>query len=259
MLKSRVLLKNIITETLSENINLSQILNTKKKFIIVRHGESIWNKSSMFTGWADIPLTDNGKQEAFNMGRTVKSKIGLLPNVIFSSVLKRSLDTANIIKQELDMISDEPINILTSWRLNERHYGRLEGTPRQNLRDQFGDKFVKMVRSDYYIKPPIIKDIKSPIYPVYRNCYIQNLLNGESKEDVLKRLLPYYENDILHTFQEKKFPLIVAHKHTIRVLMKYLLDMDDEEFLNYSLPSKTMILVCLDNHYKYTNHFEIKY
>jgi 2,3-bisphosphoglycerate-dependent phosphoglycerate mutase len=123
---------------LFHDFKLSNILTFKNKFLITRHGESIWNKSSNFTGWTDIPLTNHGKQQAIDMTNVMISKTGLIPNLIFSSVLKRSLDTSTIIKQELDKFTNNNINIKTSWRLNERHYGRLEGTSRQDFRDKYG-------------------------------------------------------------------------------------------------------------------------
>jgi bisphosphoglycerate-dependent phosphoglycerate mutase len=108
------------------------------------------------------------------------------------------------------------------------------------------------------MKPPIIKNYNYDLsYPVYRNCYFKKIKNGESKENVLERLLPYYENDILYTFTENKFPLIVTHKHTARVLMKYLLKMKDEEFENYQLPDKKILLINLDENLIYKNHSEL--
>ena len=186
-----------------------------KKFIVVRHGESIWNQDSKFTGWTNIPLTDNGKKEASIIAKTLQNN-NLLPTIIFSSVMDRSIDTSNIIKRELKNI-DMPIH--TSWRLNERHYGTLEGIPRKYVRDLYGDKFTKLLRSCFHIKPPIIKNHNYiNEYPIYRNCYFEKIKNGESNENVLERLLPYYENDILYTLTENHLPLIVTHKHTTRVL-----------------------------------------
>ena len=107
------------------------------------------------------------------------------------------------------------------------------------------------------MKPPIVKNYPhSQVYPVYRNCYFNKIKNGESKENVLERLLPYYENDILYTLTENKFPLIVTHKHTARVLMKHLLKMKDEEFENYQLPEK-ILLVHLDENLTYSSHSEL--
>ena len=184
-------------------------------------------------------------------------KYELKPNIIFTSVLDRSIDTSNIIKKELN---DTDVQIHTSWRLNEKHYGTLEGIPRKYVRDKYGDLFTKLMRSDFTMRPPIVKDYNyNNMYPVYKNCYLKKVKNGESKENVLKRLIPYYENDILYTLSENKFPLIVTHKHTARVLMKHLLKIKDEEFEHYELPSKKIFLIHLKNNLDYDNHFEIDY
>ena len=230
----------------------------KKRFLMVRHGESIWNQDSKFTGWTNIPLTENGRREALNIANVLK-KNDLMPTIIFSSVLNRCIDTSNIIKKEFD----KNIEIHTSWRLNERHYGTLEGIPRNYIRKIYGDKYTQILRCNYNIKPPVIKNFEnnniSNPYSTYKNCYLEKVKNGESKENVLERLLPYYENDILYTINDNNFPLIVTHKHSARVLMKYLLKINDDEFENYELPSKKIIIVDLDDNLKYEKHDEIPY
>ena len=233
----------------------------KKRFLLVRHGESIWNQDSKFTGWTNIPLTENGKIEAFNIASILK-KNNLIPNIIFSSVLNRAIDTSNIIKKELN----KNIEIHTSWRLNERHYGTLEGIPRTYIRKIYGDKYTQILRNNFNIKPPILKsfEINNNLsnlnsYSIYKNCYLEKVKNGESKENVLERLLPYYENDILYTINENNLPLIVTHKHSARVLMKHLLKINDEEFENYELPNKKILSVDLDNNLNYIKHDELSY
>jgi 2,3-bisphosphoglycerate-dependent phosphoglycerate mutase len=216
------------------------------RILLARHGESIWNQDSKFTGWTNIPLTDRGKKEAEQMALTMKKHI--TPTIIFSSVLQRSIDTSQIIQKTLG--GDIPIH--TSWRLNEKHYGTLEGVPRNYIRYLYGDKFTEIMRSHYTMKPPIIKP--SPeTYPVYKNCYFETIKHGESKENVLQRFLPYYENDILYTLKEKKVPLIMTHKHTARVLMKHLMNLNDAEFEQFELP-KQMILIHLNEQFKYLHH-----
>jgi len=232
--------------------------NIKYKFLIVRHGESIWNKSSKFTGWTNIPLTEYGKQESQHIGRSLIMH-NLIPNIMFTSVLDRAINTANIIKKELN----DDMMIHTTWRLNEKHYGTIEGIPRQLIRSNYGDMFTDLIRNDFYTKPPIVNDFdhlkNATKYPVYRNCYIEKLQFGESKQNVLERLLPYYENDILYTLSEHKFPLIVTHKHCARVLMKHLLNISDVNFRNYKLPEKKILLVCLQENLDYDKHFELEY
>lgn len=237
----------------------------KNKFLMIRHGESVWNLDSKFTGWTNIPLTEKGRREAELIAKSLWAN-HLIPNIIFTSVLDRTIETCNIIKKKLAILvkpvsNSEGIPIHTSWRLNEKHYGTLEGVPRQFIREKFGDAFTKMMRSDYYMKPPFIKDyqVNGETYPVYRNCYFETIKNGESKENVLQRLLPYYENDILYTLSEGKLPLIVTHKHTARVLMKYLLKLNDQDFQHYELPSKKIFLFYLDDGLNYVYHNEFNY
>ena len=122
-----------------------------------------------------------------------------------------------------------------------------------------------MMRGNFSMKPPILEknelgkiDIVG-VYPIYRNCYFEKIKNGESKENVLNRLLPYFENDICYTFNENKFPLIVTHKHCARVLMKHLLNMDEQEFENFELPSKKILCIELEDDLKYRTHTYLSY
>jgi len=227
-----------------------------RRIIIARHGESIWNQDSKFTGWTNIPLTDKGRLEAKKMASVLKP---YKPSIIFTSVLQRSIETSTIIQKNLQN-NQLDIPIHTSWRLNEKHYGTLEGIPRKYIRDVYGDVFTQMMRSNFTMKPPVLKNIaleKVSNYPIYRNCYLDSIKNGESKENVLTRLLPYYENDILYTLSEGHTPLILTHKHTARVLMKHLLQMNDETFENYELPNKIIVINLLD--LKYYSCEEIDY
>lgn len=239
---------------------LKEIKNTKK-LLIVRHGQSIWNHDSKFTGWTNIPLTENGKNEATLIGKSLV-KNNLQPNIIFSSVLNRAIETSKLIKKEL---THEGIDIHTTWRLNEKHYGMLEGIPRQFIRNIYGDKFTQIMRGNFSMKPPKLsnnelKEINvNNEYSIYRNCYFEKIKNGESKENVLNRLLPYFENDICYTFNENKFPLIVTHKHCARVLMKHLLNIDDYEFENYEIPSKKILYLELNDDLTYKSHSYYSY
>jgi 2,3-bisphosphoglycerate-dependent phosphoglycerate mutase len=220
------------------------------RIIIARHGESIWNQDSKFTGWTNIPLTNKGRLEAKKMAVVLKP---YSPSIIFTSVLQRSIETSTIIQKQLN----HEIPIHTSWRLNEKHYGTLEGVPRKYIRDMYGDLFTQMMRSNFTMKPPILKTVNEIQYPVYKNCYLESIKHGESKENVLTRLLPYYENDILYTLSEGHTPLILTHKHTARVLMKHLLQMNDEVFENYELPNKILVVNLKD--LKYDSHEELEY
>lgn len=243
-----------------------KILNNRLKFVMVRHGESVWNQDSKFTGWTNIPLTDNGRSEAKDIANVlIENKI--IPKIIFTSGLKRAIETSNIIHNEIKNNVEDEIFIHTSWRLNEKHYGNLEGVPRQLIRDDYGEKFTKMMRKNFYMKPPLIdnykyrieRDIRINKYQEFKNCYFDTIKNGESKEDVLNRLLPYFQNDILYTLNPNRIPLIVTHKHCVRVLMKHLLKLDDKSFEDYELPNKTIMTIYLNNNMDYLHHKELKY
>jgi 2,3-bisphosphoglycerate-dependent phosphoglycerate mutase len=229
-------------------------MNSKciRKVILIRHAQSIWNHDSKFTGWTNIPLTDIGRKEAKHIASTLID-YNIRPNIYFSSVLDRSIETAKIIKKFI-MKSD---NLYTSWRLNEKHYGTLEGIPRQYIRDEYGDKFTNMMRNNFYMKPPVLTIPEySNKYQVFKNCYYNSIKHGESKENVLQRLLPYFQNDILYTLSENKLPIVVTHKHCIRVLMKHYLKLNEEEFEEYKIPDKSILIVYFRNDFEY-NHYEL--
>tara|TARA_Y100001970_G_C14229583_1_gene857782 strand:+ start:1642 stop:2373 length:732 start_codon:yes stop_codon:yes gene_type:complete len=232
-----------------------------RKFLLVRHGQSIWNHDSKFTGWTNIPLTKKGKQEALKISNAIIEN-NLRPNIIFSSVLDRSIETSNIIKENIKQDEKRDLNIHTTWRLNEKHYGTLEGIPRQHIRDLFGKKFTKKMRSNYTMFPPIIKEYYDDSinnYDIYKNCYYETIKLGESKEKVYERTIPYYENEILNAIKSGKYPLIVTHKHTARVIMKYLLNISDTNFENYNLPEKQIFNVVLDENYKFKEFIPLKF
>lgn len=184
------------------------------------------------------------------------------PTIIFTSVLQRSIETSTIIQKNLqNQDENKDIPIHTSWRLNEKHYGTLEGIPRNYIREMYGELFTKMMRSNFTMKPPILKTVNElnyQTYPVYRNCYLESIKHGESKENVLTRLLPYYENDILYTLSENHTPIILTHKHTARVLMKHLLQMNEEEFENYELPNKIIVVNLLNLKYHSREELDFK-
>lgn len=210
--------------------------------LLVRHGKSVWNHDSKFTGWTNIPLTEQGRLEARKIAKTLRSN-NIIPTVFFSSVLQRSLESATIIKKSLHSDAD----ILTSWRLNEKHYGTLEGVEREYIRNVYGDRFTSMMRSNFYMRPPVIKSIPQQTeYPIFKNCYFDTIKYGESKENVLTRLLPYFQNDILYTITQDKLPLVVTHKHCLRVIMKHYLSLSDEEFEEFDISSNVILMLKFD-------------
>ena len=227
----------------------------KFNVLLVRHGKSIWNHDSKFTGWTNIPLIEEGRKESLKIAKKLREN-ALIPNIFFSSVLERSLESVNIIKYNVNPEG----TMQTSWRLNEKHYGTLEGIERKKIREEYGGKFTTMMRNNFYMKPPVIRDLQTPSnYPIFKNCYYNSIKYGESKENVLNRLLPYFQNDILYTITENKLPLVVTHKHCMRVLMKFYLNMNDQEFEEYDIPYNTILNMVFDENFDFQHYKLIKY
>jgi len=235
------------------------------KFLMVRHGESIWNSNSTFTGWSDIPLTTKGIQEAINMGAILKNNY-IYPTKIFTSELSRAILTSNIIatySSDEYINLESPIVIEKSWRLNEKHYGDLDGVRRQYLRDNFGDDYTKMLRNSYTMIPPTIQYKMKNTYPIYMNKYYKQNIKGESKEMIYNRVIPYWNNILLPeiTGYNNKYScsLICTHKHTARVIMKHVKNISDGDFEHYQLPEKKMLFITIDENGKFISEYLIDY
>lgn len=224
-----------------------------RRLLIVRHGQSIWNLESKFTGWTNIPLNRTGKIQALNIGKKILSE-DLKPSVIYSSILQRSIDTSKFINNNFD----NRLDILTDWRLNEKHYGTLEGVKREFIRDKYGKEFTRKMRSDFTMMPPIISETVKNKFKIVNMCddakkYFNNINLGESKKDVYNRTIPFYLDKIIPSINNNHFPLIVTHKHTARVLLKYLCSISDKDFENYKLIENKIIYIELDENMKKNN------
>lgn len=218
------------------------VFKSRLRFMMMRHGESIWNKNSTFTGWTDIHLTQNGKMEAFNAAEKLKY-LNINPSVIYTSSLYRAINTSEIINKNFH------VPIYKTWRLNEKHYGSLEGLPREYIREKFGKEYTEKMRNDFTMFPPFVNKISDERhkYKLHTNYYLQDKLeSGESKKCVYNRLIPYWENLIFPSILKNEIPLIVTHKHTGRALMKKLLNLDDKEFESYKFPDKKILCVSLN-------------
>ena len=225
-----------------------------RRLLIVRHGQSIWNLESKFTGWTNIPLNKTGKKDAFNIAKTLNF-YSINPSIIYSSIMERAINTSEIINKNLE----KEVAINTDWRLNEKHYGTLEGVEREYIRNKYGVEFTKKMRSNYTMMPPVIdKTIKNQ-YQFVDMCndskeYFEKIKNGESKKDVYNRTIPFYLEKIVPLVKQNEFPLLVTHKHTARVLMKYLHNIDDKDFEKYKLPEDKIIYLELDDNFKEKNY-----
>jgi len=219
------------------------------RFMLVKHKKFISNYNNYLIGWSNVPLSLNDIDVSNEIGSSL-IKNNLLPTVIFCSELDRSQYSSYIIKNKIK----KNITIHKTWRLNDKNYGSLEGININKLEEKYGSDFIKLLEKNFNFKPPIKKKY------LFYNCYpCDNSHIGESLKEVQDRLLYYYNNNILSNLKNNELPLIVTYNHTMRVLMKYLLNINDEEFENYYIPDNKILIIDLDKNYNYIKHKEINY
>lgn len=227
------------------------ILMKKFQLIISRHGESIWNKSNRFTGWSNIDLTPKGKYQSYQKALILRNN-NLIPNRIITSTLIRSIDTAEIIRSELNIQS----NIDKSWKLNERHYGMLEGLNRNDAYDIYTKKKIQSIREKFYYMPYIINNE----IVIDKNRLINDNIQtpiGESNNMVYKRVYPYWENEIKKSLEQNKTILIISHKNAIRCLMKIIENLSIAEFDKTNIENSDLLLYKLNENFKMTGKFNL--
>lgn len=213
--------------------------------IMLRHGESEWNLKNLFTGWTDVGLTRQGVIEARTAGRLMVEE-GLEPDVLHTSVLSRAIDTADIALQEAGW--DLPTT--RSWRLNERHYGALQGLDKKETVEKFGAEKVLAWRRSYDTPPPALEpdDERHPSHDErYDDVDPDELPATECLADVLERLLPYWENEIVPDLREGKTVLVVAHGNSMRALVKHLDGVSDEDIVELNIPTGIPLVYELDD------------
>jgi len=206
------------------------------KVVFLRHGESDWNVKNIFTGWADVDLSENGKKEAVEAGQMLKAA-GFKFNIVFTSVLRRAIRTAWTALMESENFSMPVIN---SWRLNERHYGGLQGLNKAETAKKHGDKQVKIWRRSYDIPPPAIptSDPRHPCNdPLYRHVPKAALPGAESLKLTVDRVLPFWFDTIAPCIMAGKSVMVAAHGNSLRAICKYLENMSEEEVLNFNIPT----------------------
>lgn len=206
------------------------------KLILIRHGESEWNKENRFTGWTDVDLSETGRQEATAAGKILKDK-GYDFDVCYTSYLKRAINTLNNVLYELDR---EWLPVIKSWKLNERHYGALQGLNKADTAAKYGDAQVKIWRRSFDIQPPSLTedDERNPAKDVrYRKVDKTELPLAESLKDTIARTIPYFEQVIKPDMQEGKRVLIVAHGNSLRALVKYFEGLSDDEIIDVNIPT----------------------
>ena len=227
------------------------------KLVLVRHGQSIWNLENRFTGWTDVELSENGIKEAKEAGIVLKQK-GFTFDIAFTSVLKRANDTLNYILEELDL-KDIPINY--SYKLNERHYGALQGLNKDETRKKYGENQVLLWRRSADVRPPSLTkdDLRYPGNdPKYSNLKESELPLTENLVDTIKRVVEYYNSDIKKELEQSKKVIIVAHGNSLRGLMKYLDNLTDEEVIKLEIETGNPICYELDDHLKPIRHYYVK-
>jgi 2,3-bisphosphoglycerate-dependent phosphoglycerate mutase len=204
--------------------------------VLLRHGESIWNKENRFTGWTDVDLSEKGMEEAKKAGLTLKAK-GFVFDIAFTSVLKRAVRTLWIALDQMDLMW---ITVYNSWRLNERHYGALQGLNKSEMAAKYGEEQVLIWRRSYDIQPPALK-IDDERYPGndprYKDMDKKDIPVTECLKDTVARFLPYWKEEIAPKVQSGKRVIIAAHGNSLRALVKYLDNVSDEEIVQLNIPT----------------------
>ena len=214
--------------------------------ILLRHGESEWNAKNLFTGWVDVPLNDKGWGEAIRGGELLK-EAGLLPDVVHTSLLRRAIMTANL---ALDAADRHWIPVKRNWRLNERHYGDLQGKNKAETLEKFGEEQFMTWRRSYDVPPPPIAD-DSEFSQANDTRYAGELTpKTECLKDVLERALPYWESAIVPDLKEGKTVLVAAHGNSLRAIIKYLDGVGDQEIVGVNVPTGIPLLYELDENFK---------
>ena len=219
------------------------------KLVLLRHGESTWNKENRFTGWTDVDLSEKGRQEALEGGRVLKAE-GYTFDVAYTSVLKRAIRTLWMTLDELDQMW---IPVHRSWRLNERHYGALQGLNKSETAAKFGEAQVKIWRRSYDVPPPALTtdDERYPGHdPRYQHLTADELPLTECLKDTVNRFLPYWHSTIAPAVLEGKRVLIAAHGNSLRALVKYLDNVSEEAIVGLNIPTGMPLVYELDQDLK---------
>ncbi|MAG16374.1 2,3-diphosphoglycerate-dependent phosphoglycerate mutase [Candidatus Woesearchaeota archaeon] len=224
------------------------------KLVLLRHGESIWNKENRFTGWTDVGLTKKGIAEAKKAGKILEKK-GYTFDVAFTSVLKKATRTLRIVLHEMGLVQ---IPVHKSWRLNERHYGALQGLNKAETAIKFGEQQVLLWRRSYSVRPPALKKTDKR-YPgkdfLYKDLAKKDIPLTESLKDTVKRVLPYWKKAIVPEIKKDNQVLIAAHGNSLRALVKYLDKISDKKIVSLNIPTGVPLVYELNNNLKPIRHY----
>lgn len=224
------------------------------KVVLLRHGESEWNKLNLFTGWTDVDLSEKGIEEAHQAGKIMKEE-GYTFDIAFTSVLKRAIKTLYIALEEMDLMW---IPVIKSWRLNERHYGALQGLNKAETAEKYGMEKVKLWRRSYDVPPPPL-DENDERYPGkdprYKDLDKKDIPLTESLKLTVERFLPYWHETIAPTIKSGKKVIIAAHGNSLRALVKYLDNISDSDIVELNIPTGIPLVYELDEELKPIRHY----
>jgi len=220
-----------------------------KKLVLLRHGESAWNKENRFTGWTDVDLSEKGLSEAKKAGQVLKKEKYIF-DVAFTSVLKRAIRTLWMTLDEMDLMW---IPVYNSWRLNERHYGALQGLNKSEMAQKYGEDQVLVWRRSYDIRPPALEenDERSPQKdPMYKDLKKSDIPLTECLKDTVARFLPYWHETIAPVVKSGKRVIIAAHGNSLRALVKYLDNVSDKDIVGLNIPTGLPLVYELEDNLK---------
>ena len=226
---------------------------TTYRMILLRHGESEWNAKDLFTGWVDVGLNEKGRAEAVRAGELLRDR-ALLPEVLHTSVLRRAIQTSDI---TLDVCDRHWIPVLRSWRLNERHYGALQGKNKREVRERYGDEQFMLWRRSYDTPPPPLAGealMAEALDPRYARIPPELRPRTECLKDVVARLLPYWYDAIVPDLRDHRLVLVSAHGNSLRALVKHLDEISDEEIVGLNIPTGVPLLYELDGDLRPLRH-----
>lgn len=225
-----------------------------KTLILVRHGESEWNKLNLFTGWTDVDLTEAGRKEAYDAGKLLKAE-GYRPQMCYTSYLKRAVRTLNQVLEAMDM---DWLPVEKSWRLNEKSYGAIQGLNKADTAKKYGDEQVLLWRRSFDVQPPALDlhDERSPrMDPRYAELTDSEIPLTESLKDTIARLMPYYKEVILPSFDRYDTVLVVAHGNSLRGIVKELRSMTNDEIIKFNIPTAVPYIFQFDDAMKLQKEF----
>jgi 2,3-bisphosphoglycerate-dependent phosphoglycerate mutase len=231
-------------------------LRQMKKLVIIRHGESEWNRKNLFTGWTDVELSEKGKEEAVEAGKALL-KNGFDFDICFTSYLKRAINTQQIILKEMDR---EWLPVIKAYQLNERHYGALQGLNKADTAAKYGNAQVKIWRRSFDVRPPELAE-DSP-YNARKSEQYRGIPSGdipmcESLADTIKRTVPYFEKNIKPLIMENKRVFISAHGNSLRSLIKYFEHISDNDIVNVEIPTGQPIVYEFDDNFEVADRYDL--